>query len=404
MSKSSRSPRSRKSNKPDKPYPEFPLYAHATKRWAKKVHGRTLFFGKWDDPQAALQNWLSQRDDLLAGRVPRAPMNELRVRELSDRFLTAKRRAMERGELSPRTWGDYYDIIRVIVRFLKSDRLVLDLTPDDFGRLLDKGYPKTWGPKRRHKAVAITRSLFKFASDEDLIDRAVKFGKQFKGPSKKVLRLHRAANGKLMFTAPELRMILAAAKPQLRAMTMIALNAGFGNHDVACLPQSTLDLANGWCDFARPKTGVRRRAKLWPETVEALREAIARLPKPRDPADAGLTFLTRKGGRWSSVKTHVSESGEITVCGNDALAQRFTKLLDKLGLKRAGVGFYCLRRTFATVASGSLDPVCVNAVMGHIAGDDEMPSTYRQEISDARFENVSAFVRRWLFAEEGGVA
>jgi len=58
-----------KPSKFKKPRPDFPLFPHATGRWAKKVRGKLRYFGKVaDDPdgQAALAKWLNERDDLLA--------------------------------------------------------------------------------------------------------------------------------------------------------------------------------------------------------------------------------------------------------------------------------------------------------------------------------------------------
>ena len=89
------------SEKPKKPYPDFPLFPHATGRWVKKIKGRLVYFGPWDDPEGALAKYLDTRDDLQAGRPPRDKTDGLAVRELVNRFLTAKRHLVDTRELSP---------------------------------------------------------------------------------------------------------------------------------------------------------------------------------------------------------------------------------------------------------------------------------------------------------------
>src|SRR5258708_767741 len=96
-----------KTDKPVKPHPDFPLFPHATKRWAKKVRGKMHYFGPWDEPEAALNKWLEQKDDLLAGRTPRTQADGLTVRELVNRFLSVKLHQVDTGELTARSWADY---------------------------------------------------------------------------------------------------------------------------------------------------------------------------------------------------------------------------------------------------------------------------------------------------------
>ena len=93
-----------KDNTVAKPRKDFPLFPHARGYWAKKVRGRLVYFGKVaDDPKgkAALDKWLNQKDDLLAGRTPRVAGDGLTIRDLCNRFLTAKQGKMDSARTVP---------------------------------------------------------------------------------------------------------------------------------------------------------------------------------------------------------------------------------------------------------------------------------------------------------------
>ena len=380
-------PKSTIRKKPRKPTRDFPLFPHAAGVWAKKVRGRLLYFGPWSDPEAALRRWLEQRDDLLAGRTPCPKADGLTLRDLCNRFLTAKKHFADTGEIAPRTYADYFATCKQVITALGKDRLLADLGGDDFDHLR-RCLAKTRGPVALGNEINRVRILFKFACDDGLIDRPVCYGASFKRPAKKVLRIARAKAGPRMFDAPELRMILDAAPMPLRAMVLLGINCGFGNHDCATLPAKTLDLAAGWVRFPRPKTGIDHRCPLWLETVTALQEAIANRPKPKQPGADKLVFVTKHGRGWAG----------STITARPISAE-FRKLLAKLDLYRPGLGFYALRHTFETVAGDSRDQVAVDHVMGHSRND--MASVYRERIDDSRLLAVTEHVRQWLFASEG---
>ncbi|MDZ4686827.1 MAG: tyrosine-type recombinase/integrase [Planctomycetaceae bacterium] len=377
--------------RPQKPSTDFPLFPHQTRRWAKKIRGRTHYFGRWGDPAAALAKYLTQRDDLHAGRKPRPPVRELTVEHLTQRFLASKQAYVETGELSSRTLRDYRATCAHVVAHFGRHRLVSDLHPDDF-EPLRMALAATRGPVSLGNAIQRVRTLFAYAYDQGLLERPIRYGSGFDKPSRKTLRLHRqrqqAARGQRMFEAAELRTLLAAARSPLKAMLLLAINCGYGQSDIACLPMSAINLKTGWIDYPRPKTGIERRCPLWTETVAALRGVLSHRRPAADSPDEDLVFLTRFGRRW--VRCNANGNPD------DAVAKAFAKQLSALGLKRDGLNFYALRHTFETIAGESLDQVAVDALMGHAR--DDMASAYRERISDKRLMAVVNQVRAWLFS------
>jgi integrase len=375
-------------DRPRKPRPDFPLFPHQTRRWAKKVHGRLAYFGSIaGDPkgEAALNRWLDEKDDLLAGRVPRSrrTTDAPTLRDLCNQFLTTKRHLVDTHELSIYSFNDYHRVCAELIEHFGRDRLLTDLLPEDWETLRVK-WAKTWGPVRLGNEINRARVVMNYAYKNGLLDKPMRYGEGFKRPSKKTLRQARAEKGPRMFDAQELRRVISAARQPLKTMILLGINSGLGNTDVALLPMKALNLDNGWLDYPRPKTGTLRRCPLWPETVAAVRDWLTQRPFPKAPTDEPLVFLSRTGRTW------VRESSDNPV------STETRKLLRKLGINGTR-NFYALRHTFETVAGESRDQVAVDAIMGHV--DSSMAGEYRECISDERLVAVTNHVHTWLFGE-----
>lgn len=374
-----------------KPYPGFPLFLHSSGQWAKKVNGKTRYFGA--DPTEAIKRYQAERDDLFAGRTPRTRVAAATVADVCNAFLESKRLLIDSGELSPRTWRDYFETSERLVANLGRATAVDQLRSIDFDSLRAK-LAVGHGPVWLGNEVQRVRTIFKFAFEAALVDVPVRFGVAFKRPSRKVIRRARREAGPRMIEAMDLRKLIDVAGQPLRAMILLGINCGYGQTDVAALPGSAVDLAGGWIEFPRPKTEIMRRCPLWPETVAAIEQAIAERPDPKDAAaDGDLVFVTKYGNRW--VRSKGRDGG--TAVQIDGVQQEFQKLLTACGINRAGLGFYALRHTFQTIAEQGRDFPAVGNLMGHV--DESMAGKYRERIDDDRLAAVVGIVRAWLWPE-----
>jgi integrase len=402
----SKSKKKRASPQVSKPYPGFPLCVHPNGSWVKKIKGRLHYFGPVTDPDAALQKYLDQRDDLHAGRIPRAKLEAGPIlADAVNAFIHAKKHKLECGDISARSFYDLYAAAERVVKFFRRDRLLTDIRPEDFAAF-ERTFPKTWGALARGRQIQHTRSIFLYAMTQGLIETVVRFG-DFKKPSKSVLRKAKAkartANGLKMFEADEIRDLLDKAGRQMKAMILLAVNAGLGPTDLASLTFNVIDLDRAILDFPRPKTGIDRRCPLWSETVAALRDAIAHRPTPKDEAHANRVFVTKYGGLWAHCA--VEEKREDPAAKptyrlnfDNAVSKEFNKLTAELKIKRPGRSFYGLRHTTETIGSEARDQKALDILMGH--ADATMSSEYRERVGDDRLTRVTDHIRSWLFGSK----
>lgn len=377
--------------KPKRPRENYPLFPHSNGQWAKKIRQKLYYFGAWSDPDGAEAKYLQDREYLQAGRKPPQVSSGCRLRDLVNRFLTVKESLRDSGELSPRSFQDYFKACERIIEHFGRERLVSDIRVEDF-----EGYRQEIAKGRGLHAigtqVTLCRMLFNFAYENELIETPVRFGQNFKRPSKKSMRLDRASkqkqNGLKMFEADECQKLLEHAGRNLKAMILLGLNGALGASDIAEIPKKAV--SNGYLTYARVKTGIDRRIPLWPETIEAISDAVKHRTQPKEPADNELIFLTKYGQRW----VRIGPNGKSNI---DKVCDEFNKLLKDQCMKRPGVSFYALRHTFETIAAKTGDQVAVDAIMGHV--NDSMASHYRERIDDDQLLAVTDFVRKWLYAK-----
>lgn len=380
--------------KPDKPRPDFPLTPNGNGQWSKKIRGRVYYFGPWSDPDAALTRYLEVKDDLHAGRTPRARGDDrATLCDLANEFLTVKQHRVETGELSQRSLNEYKATCQRLMAILGKNLVVEEIQSHDLLKVRET-LGKSRGVVALGNEIGRVRVVLNFAYQEGIIDRPIRYGESFRKPSKATRRRHNAsrelANGKKLFSADEIRVMIAQADVHMRAMVLLAVNTGCGNADLGRIPLQALDLTGGWLNYPRPKTGIARRCPLWPETIKAIRESLSCRVRPKDEElDGCLVFVTKYGASWFKEGT-----------STNPLSQAFRKFCQSIGVYRKGIGFCSLRHTFETVAGGSKDQVAVNYIMGHV--DDSMAANYRHGIEDDRLRAVVDHVHRWLFDAASG--
>jgi integrase len=224
--------------------------------------------------------------------------------------------------------------------------------------------------------------MFRAAADEMWIPRPVAFGTRWR-------KLMRPAIQKVdrSITREDCLKLLAAigqcdnaktSQLRLRATVLLALNGGYGPAEQAQLKTASVNLATGFIEQRREKTGVPHIVWLWPETVAALLEVW--------PEDREFVFQTRDGRSLAYV---------TATALHQPLSRQFHRLARLAGVRAS---FYQLRHTHRSVSGGAGDEAAADVLIGHSLPG--MRAVY-QSVGHDRIRSVSEFVRGWLFSVPG---
>ncbi|QDV43426.1 Phage integrase family protein [Stieleria neptunia] len=349
-----------------------PLTPHASGQYCARLAGKIRYFGA--DHDTALRKYL----DAKAGFD--SDDERLTVADVCNRYLDSQQAKVDAGTLAQRTLTDYHAMAKRFASHLGRDRKYETLRASDFASL--RASYKWEGSSTINREITMVKTMVNWAEKSGY--GRPNMGPDFVSVPKRVQRIERKKKGALMFDAEQCRAIVEKASPQLRAMILLGLNCGFGGADCSKLRQDEIDWERGWLSQIREKTGEDRDAWLWPETIEALKVAIEKRPKPKNYEDDGLVFITKYGNRWLRDDKQTNP-----------VAQAFSKITKALGIHRPGLSYYGLRRTFRTIADDARDTTAARRIMGHTPKPGDMDAVYVQRIDPARIKAVCAHVRRW---------
>ena len=335
-------------------------------RYVCKINGKPEYFGR--DEAEANERLRKRLEELATSHEPQGERPLTVGRLLNDFWAQCKASHDATGKPNAEVLKRYRYVLDKFQAALIPDpkyvRLLCDLTEADFQQLAVSLNRKKNGtlykPSTRQQYVIIAGMVLKYAADRHWLE-PVLYRKALKGPTKGEKLAHLEERGELLFTVEQIKQLLDATEGPMHAAILLGINAAYGPTDIEELTARYVvkEGETTWLTFPRSKTGERRRCPLWCETVEALDKSF---PGKMTALDIWKDFGALMTQLWGK------------------------------GTLPPGSGHYCLRRTFAVIASEVAPDHIIRKVMGHDSPD--MTSRYRQGVvSDTLLLTATNHVR-----------
>lgn len=433
--------------RPPKPYDTFPLFPHSKGYWCKKIKKIQLGFGSWAWPnrneyekswKAALKRYQKHQEDLARGEAVLNSDGQLNLDLLVDAFLTFKHDQADRKEISSRMFYEYVLALRHFRNALGGELTIasLEQAPGLISTYCAEVDARL-GWHAFNKQMTLLRAMFRWAADPlggNMLSVPFRMLGLFKKKGEKALRkakrLKTADHGGEYVPAGELRCLLTGAGITLRAQLLLGYFCAYGNTDCSDLPinainrrpASELSIPAGWglIHFPRPKTEVDRAAVVPPIVLKAIDDVLARRHSPLMKEWSSRLFITRFG--YPFVRDRVWRDSEGIIdrpVHIDSVGMIYSKLrlrvfscpehhgweLDATGSECLTcrkpfapvrkMGFYALRHTAITDASGCADVDVLSRFQGHIMPG--MRRFYVEQIEAHKLVAIAQCLMRKLF-------
>ncbi len=344
-------------------------------RYCARIIGKIYYLGR--DYSNAMGEHSRITKALKAGQYPSPAVvtpSRATVKDVSDRFLFKCLTRKNAGTMKGGTFDDYFDALSdfagvadirgVPLRGVAVD----DLVPDDFAAARSLwSVTRKLGPWALDRNVQAVRTMFNDALKHRLIERQPFYADSFhkSASSEKQAKRHAAERerGYRKFTVKEIKALVGKAKGAMRAFVLLGLNGGMYAADVAGLRTADIQKEDRqWVvNIVRNKTLIRWKFVLWPETLKAIRAAQS------TENESGLLFLTVHGNPWHREQSHARKRkpGVTKSSDTNSIALMFNRLLNRIGIKRDGVGFGAFRATHTSAVGSHPDRTAQKWVRGH---------------------------------------
>jgi len=260
------------------------------------------------------------------------------IATLLNQYLDSRRMAVQARQLSQASYASDKYRLAAFIKYCerkKATDLVDAISPTNLDNY--RSYLLSQLSRGRAAAVSVKHSLrtvkaaLLWAYDKEKLDALPRV-------LNKYAEISLPAPRPRFFTVQEVQTLYAAANDRMRLYILLALNCGYTQADIATLEHGHIDWQTGMVSRQRHKTGQPQEHKLWPITLDMLKQHATQAGQ-RDP---DLALLGAEGNPLVSEK--IKDDG--TPSKVDAIGLAFGRLLVKCKVND-GRGFGIFRKTGA---------------------------------------------------------